>query len=84
MADVAKIDEQIEKLKKRKRRLLQRENAAQRKRDTRAKIILGGAVVAVLKKDQETGRSILRHLQTVMNERDRGTLKDWFSQQDGL
>lgn len=84
MVTTAQLDEQIAKLKKRKQRLLQRESAARRKRDTRAKIVLGGAVIALLKQEPEIGRRVIAQLAKRMTERDKQALRDWNNDQNGL
>lgn len=77
MSDVAKIEKQIEKLKNKKQMILRQESAKQRKLDTRVKIILGGAALAHVKKDEAKGNQLIRFLQTAMTDKDKAVVDLW-------
>lgn len=77
MSEEARIEAKIERLQQQQQKLraqIRRESgrlgAQKRKRATRAKIVLGGAVIAALK-DGEVGRDMLEPLLRHVEDRDR-------------
>jgi hypothetical protein len=76
-AQLARIKEQEEKLAKRKSALEQKAKTEDRKRDTRRKIVVGGAVLDHMQKDSDFARVICDLLaQSVGRPTDKEVIAD--------
>lgn len=71
-----KINEKLDQLKARKREILSRETAKKRKEDTRRKIMIGGAVLALQKRQPNfSNNDIMQYLNdTITKTKDRELL----------
>ena len=75
---LAKIDEQIAKLKVKENEIKAADRKAERKRDTRRKTILGAHLIYMAKRDAAYGRVIKKLIET-MGERDAAVFENWES-----
>lgn len=81
MDEIERIEKRMAQLKKKKQRLLQRDRAKKRKADTRAKIILGGSMLAMKKKDPLLFEKMRKLLTPLMSEKDQEAVHQWLSEQ---
>lgn len=75
-----KLQEQMKVMKNREAELAQKETSEERKRDTRRKIIIGGAVMAHAALDSDFAkliRSALKPAFAKAKEKDRAIVQDW-------
>jgi hypothetical protein len=63
------IDERLARLRARRERLLARAGQAERKRDTRRKILIGAAILAAIDRDGVPGMRSMMELRRWLNER---------------
>ncbi len=89
---VKNVDERIARIKQQREALAQRLNALEqkskseaRKRDTRRKIIVGGAIIAQMEKDQTFAAAVRRILaQSVGRQNDREAIADLLAAASGV
>jgi len=76
MNEIEKAKEQFEKAKARLRKAQSRIAAAERKKDTRRKIILGGLIITKAKESPQSMEWIKNQVAS-LSERDRELFDDW-------
>ncbi len=82
---IARIKQQREALAQRLNALEQKSKSEARKRDTRRKIIVGGAVIAQMEKDQTFAAAVRRILaQSVGRQNDREAIADLLNAASGV
>ena len=74
---IDQIDAQIARLQARRKLALARSREAERKRDTRRKVILGGALLALARAGDSAAASTLGKLLAGLPERDRKPFEGW-------
>jgi len=79
-AKLQSVNEQIAQLKKRKQTILNKRQSEARKAATRAKIVLGGGLLAYLEKVAGEGRQgVPIQILDAMSERDRLFFETWYT-----
>ena len=74
---LAELEKQAEAIKARMQALKAREKLADRKRDTRRKVILGGLLLAKAAEDEVYARVVERLLKAVERPADRSAFDGW-------
>ena len=74
---IGKLDERIAQLKARRDQIVARERATERKRDTRRKVIAGGALFALVREGDEQARAVLARVLDGLPERSRPPFEGW-------
>ena len=74
---IEKIDQQIAQLKARRQKYLAQAREKERRLDTRRKIILGGAVLALMREGDEAAIRIFNRAKGRASDRDRPILQEW-------
>lgn len=74
---IDKIDEQIAQLQARKQKKLAQERERKRKRDERRASILGGALVAAVRRGDQEARDVCRRIVAGLSEPHRKVVAGW-------
>jgi len=77
MTPIEKARQQVEQAKARYQALLARQNAEERKLDTRRKVILGGLLIDAAGKDERFGRVIDELMKRIAREHDQKAFEGW-------
>ena len=77
MTPIEKAKQQVEQAKARYQDLLAKQNAKERKLDTRRKVILGGLLVDAARKDERFSRVIDELLRHITRDHDRKAFEGW-------
>ena len=76
-SSIEKARRQFEEAKARLQAVEARERTAERKRDTRRKVILGGALLELASRDAEAEKMIARLVSGLSRDRDRKSFEGW-------
>ncbi|GBR37193.1 mobilization protein [Acetobacter tropicalis] len=77
MTPIEKAKQQVEQAKARYQALLARQNAEERKLDTRRKVILGGLLIDAAGKDERFGRVIDELMKRISRDHDNKAFEGW-------
>lgn len=72
-----KAERQYQQAKARLSAAKSRENAAERKRDTRRKVILGGALIDLAARDDRAMEMLDRLIDNLTRDQDKASFDDW-------
>ena len=74
---VARLDERIAQLRARRDKMLAQNRTNERKRDTRRKIVLAGALIARARRGDEIATRAIQQAAADIADRDRSLFADW-------
>jgi polyphosphate kinase 2 (PPK2 family) len=77
LTPIERAKQQVEQAKARYQALLARQNAEERKLDTRRKVILGGLLIDAAGKDERFGRVIDELMKRITRDHDHKAFEGW-------
>jgi len=77
LTPIERARQQVEQAKARYQALLARQNAEERKKDTRRKVILGGLLIDAAGKDERFGRVIDELMNRISRDHDHKAFEGW-------